>query len=44
VSESRSKIAGTEEAVCRKTGGKKSEIVDLGSKTGEMAAYYNVLA
>ena len=40
----RSKVAGTAEAVCRKTGGKKSEIVDLEWKIGEMAAYYNVLA
>jgi hypothetical protein len=44
VSKFRSKVAGTAEAVCRKTGGKKSEIVDLESKIGEMAAYYNVLA
>jgi hypothetical protein len=44
VSEFRSKVAGTAEEVCRKTGGKKSEIVDFGTKIGEMAAYYNVLA
>ena len=44
VSEFRSKVAGTAEAVCRKTGGKKSEIVDLGSKINEILVSYNVLA
>jgi len=32
VSEFQSKVAGTAEAVWNKTGGKKSEIVDLGRK------------
>jgi hypothetical protein len=44
VSESRSKVAGTAESVCRKKEGKKSEIVDVGSKIDEILARYNVLA
>jgi hypothetical protein len=44
VSEFRSKVAGTAEAVCRKTGGKKSEIVEFTTKIEEIIGYYNVLA
>ena len=44
VSAFRSKVRRNSGAVCRKTGGKKSEIVEFGWKIAEMVSDYNVLA